>query len=62
MTLIPFVVEQDGWTERAYDIHGRLLKDHIVFIGSEKTDDVANVEVSHSIIITGKMREEKERP
>jgi ATP-dependent Clp protease protease subunit len=42
MTLIPFVVEQDGRSERAYDIYSRLLKDDIVFIGSEINDDVAN--------------------
>lgn len=43
MTLIPFVVEQDGRTERAYDIYSRLLKDNIIFIGAEITDDVANL-------------------
>lgn len=42
MTLIPFVVEQDGRTERAYDIYSRLLKDNIIFLGTEITDDVAN--------------------
>lgn len=42
MTLIPFVVEQDGRSERAYDIYSRLLKDNIIFIGSEITDEVAN--------------------
>ena len=42
MNLIPFVVEQDGRSERAYDIYSRLLKDNIIFIGSEITDDVAN--------------------
>jgi ATP-dependent Clp protease protease subunit len=42
MTLIPFVVEQDGRTERAYDIYSRLLKDSIIFLGTEITDDVAN--------------------
>jgi ATP-dependent Clp protease, protease subunit len=43
MTLIPFVVEQDGRSERAYDIYSRLLKDSIVFIGSEITDELANL-------------------
>ncbi|MGA2586554.1 MAG: ATP-dependent Clp protease proteolytic subunit [Candidatus Aminicenantales bacterium] len=43
MTLIPFVVEQDGKTERAYDIYSRLLKDNIIFVGTEITDDVANL-------------------
>jgi ATP-dependent Clp protease protease subunit len=43
MTLIPFVVEQDGKTERAYDIYSRLLKDNIIFIGAEISDDAANL-------------------
>ena len=42
MALIPFVVEQDGRSERAYDIYSRLLKDSIIFIGSETSDEVAN--------------------
>ena len=42
MALIPFIVEQDGKSERAYDIYSRLLKDNIIFIGSEINDDVAN--------------------
>jgi len=42
MTLIPFIVEQDGKSERAYDIYSRLLKDNIIFIGAEINDDLAN--------------------
>jgi ATP-dependent Clp protease protease subunit len=42
MALIPFIVEQNGRGERAYDIYSRLLKDFIVFIGSEINDDMAN--------------------
>jgi len=33
--VIPTVIETDGRMERAYDIYSRLLKDRIVFIGSE---------------------------
>jgi ATP-dependent Clp protease protease subunit len=43
MTLIPFVVEQDGRSERAYDIYSRLLRDNIIFLGSEITDELANL-------------------
>ncbi len=42
MTLIPFIVEQEGKNERAYDIFSRLLKDNIIFLSSEINDDVAN--------------------
>ncbi len=51
MTLIPFVVEQDGRTERAYDIYSRLLKDSIIFIGTEITDDVANAVIAQLLYL-----------
>ena len=37
------VVEQTGRGERAYDIYSRLLKDRIVFLGSQVDDEVANL-------------------
>jgi len=51
MTLIPFVVEQDGRSERAYDIYSRLLKDNIIFIGSEITDDLANLVIAQLLYL-----------
>lgn len=51
MTLIPFVVEQDGRAERAYDIYSRLLKDNIIFIGSEINDDVANTVIAQLLYL-----------
>ena len=42
-TLIPMVVEQTARGERAYDIYSRLLKDHILFIGTPIDDHVANL-------------------
>ncbi len=56
MTLIPFVVDQEGKSERAYDIYSRLLKDNIVFIGAEITDEVANSVVAQLLYL------EAERP
>jgi ATP-dependent Clp protease protease subunit len=41
--LVPIVVEQTGRGERAYDIYSRLLRDRIVFLGTEVNDDVANL-------------------
>ena len=35
MTLIPYVVEKNGREERAMDVYSRLLKDRIVFLGSQ---------------------------
>jgi ATP-dependent Clp protease protease subunit len=42
MNFVPMVVEQDTRGERAYDIYSRLLKDRIVFLGSQVNDAVAN--------------------
>ncbi|WP_079913394.1 ATP-dependent Clp endopeptidase proteolytic subunit ClpP [Paenibacillus sp. 32352] len=42
MSYIPMVIEQEGRGERSYDIYSRLLKDRIVFLGSEVNDQVAN--------------------
>ena len=42
-TLVPMVVEQTTRGERAYDIYSRLLKDHILFIGTPIDDHVANL-------------------
>jgi len=40
---VPYVIEQTGRGERSYDIYSRLLKDRIVFLGSEVNDNVANL-------------------
>lgn len=40
--LVPTVVEQTGAGERAYDIYSRLLKERIIFIGSEIDDYMAS--------------------
>jgi ATP-dependent Clp protease protease subunit len=42
-TLVPMVVEQTNRGERAYDIYSRLLKEHIIFIGTAIDDHVANL-------------------
>ncbi|MFW6160548.1 MAG: ATP-dependent Clp protease proteolytic subunit [Acidobacteriota bacterium] len=51
MTLIPFIVEQEGRNERAYDIYSRLLKDRIIFIGSEVSDDLANLVIAQLLYL-----------
>jgi len=43
MNYIPYVIEQTGRGERSYDIYSRLLKERIIFLGSEVNDVVANV-------------------
>ncbi len=40
---VPYVIEQTGRGERSYDIYSRLLKDRIIFLGTEIDDHVANL-------------------
>jgi len=48
---IPYVIEQTGRGERAYDIYSRLLKDRIIFLGTEVHDDIANVVVAQLLFL-----------
>lgn len=50
-TLIPFVIEKTGGSERAYDIYSRLLKERIIFITGPITDAVANTVVAELIYL-----------
>jgi ATP-dependent Clp protease protease subunit len=50
-TLIPYVIEQSNFGERAYDIYSRLLKDRIIFIGSEINDMVANAVIAQLLFL-----------
>jgi ATP-dependent Clp protease, protease subunit len=51
MTMIPMVVEQEARGERSYDIYSRLLKDRIIFLGSEIDDDVANSVIAQLLFL-----------
>jgi ATP-dependent Clp protease protease subunit len=42
-TLVPMVVESNGRYERSFDIYSRLLRERIVFLGTEVDDHVANL-------------------
>ena len=48
---VPMVVENNGRTERGYDIYSRLLKDRIVFIGTPIDDNVANVVIAQMLFL-----------
>ncbi|HRZ79413.1 MAG TPA: ATP-dependent Clp endopeptidase proteolytic subunit ClpP [bacterium] len=50
-SLIPIVVEKEGGGERAYDIYSRLLKDRIIFLGDQVTDDTANLVVAELLFL-----------
>lgn len=49
--LIPMVIEQSSRGERAYDIYSRLLKDRIIFLGSEVHDDMANTIIAQMLFL-----------
>jgi ATP-dependent Clp protease, protease subunit len=49
--LIPTVVENEGRFERAYDIYSRLLKDRIIFLGSDVNEHSANVVVAQLLFL-----------
>ncbi len=49
--LIPMVIEQTGRGERSYDIFSRLLKERIIFIGTEIDDNVANLIMAQLIFL-----------
>jgi ATP-dependent Clp protease protease subunit len=51
MTLIPMVIEQSQRGERAFDIYSRLLRDRIIFLGSNIDDDVANVVIAQLLFL-----------
>lgn len=42
MAYIPYVIEQTGRGERSYDIYSRLLKERIIFLGTDVNDTIAN--------------------
>ncbi len=49
--LVPMVIEQTGRGERAYDIYSRLLKDRIIFLGSEVDDNIANLVIAQLLFL-----------
>jgi ATP-dependent Clp protease, protease subunit len=47
----PYVIEDTGRGERVLDIYSRLLKDRIIFIGTEIDDHIANVVVAQLLFL-----------
>src|SRR3954453_22898935 len=50
-SFIPYVVEQTGRGERAYDIYSRLLVDRIIFLGTPVDDNVANAIIAQLLFL-----------
>lgn len=51
LSLTPYVIEDTGRGERSMDIFSRLLKDRIIFIGTEIDDHVANIVVAQLLFL-----------
>ena len=51
MALVPTVVTKTSEGERAYDIYSRLLKDRIIFLGSEVNDTTASLVVAQLLFL-----------
>ncbi|MBM3963670.1 MAG: ATP-dependent Clp protease proteolytic subunit [Planctomycetes bacterium] len=51
MPLIPYVIEKSGREERVYDIYSRLLKDRIIFLGTDVNDEIANALVAQMLFL-----------
>jgi ATP-dependent Clp protease protease subunit len=49
--LVPTVIESEGRYERAYDIYSRLLKDRIVFLGTDVNEMSANIIVAQLLFL-----------
>ena len=50
-SLTPYVIEDTGRGERVLDIYSRLLKDRIIFLGTEVSDAIANVIVAQLLFL-----------
>ena len=51
MSLVPMVIESSSRGERSYDIYSRLLKERIIFLGSEINDVVADLVMAQLIFL-----------
>jgi len=51
MYIVPTVIEQTSRGERAYDIYSRLLKEHIIFLGTPITDEIANLIIAQLLFL-----------
>ena len=51
MAYVPYVVDNTGRDERVYDIYSRLLKDRIIFLGTQVNSDMANSIVAQLLFL-----------
>lgn len=56
--LVPTVIEKTSMGERAYDIYSRLLKERIIFLGTEVDDTVANLIIAQLLFLENESKED----
>ena len=49
--LVPMVVEQSPQGERAYDIYSRLLKERIIFLGTQVDDHISSLIIAQLLFL-----------
>ena len=59
MSVIPTVIEQTHRGERGWDIFSRLLKDRIIFLGTQINDTVANVVIAQLLYLESEDQEKE---
>ncbi len=57
--LVPTVIEKTQAGERAFDIYSRLLKDRIIFLGTQVDEHVANLIIAQMLFLES---EDKDKP
>jgi ATP-dependent Clp protease, protease subunit len=48
---VPMVVEQSGTSERAFDLYSRLLRERIIFLGTQVNDTIADTLVAQMLFL-----------
>ena len=51
MSFVPVVIEQSSRGERSFDIFSRLLRERIIFLGTQIDDMVANLIVAQLLLL-----------
>jgi ATP-dependent Clp protease protease subunit len=57
-SLVPIVIEKEGQHERAFDIFSRLLKDRIIFVGTEITDPIASLVIAQLLFLANERKDQ----
>lgn len=57
MSIIPYVIENEGNGEKHYDIYSRLLKDRIIFLSGEINTEMANAIIAQLLFLNAQDKE-----